>query len=420
MNRGRPSKETAYQKHLNDASVQLLGDTKPKSINSSNRKPSGRPKKEDIDENSPNAGSYIGNITKNNIKKSQANDYEVDYSNLIHKEDDWDGVKKLDLEYDYGKNQPKIDPKKDLQWEKEHNKDPLGFGKSNLSTESTQKDPLGLGLSDLINNKEDLDPKIFLSKSEAENSLDLKKLNELKYILQDILAGDPKAINKPEFQFLGLDNIKLAIEWIMNNDGFSSTAMQNLSEEPWRLVYRSKPPTMKEMLTEKYIGPQAETLFPWVKDILLEYFDPLKPYRTIALYYFIGGGKSTCSIIANLYVSICNSLMWHQYKFYGHAQPLDSYLSTPEGPKQMGDFKVGDIVSTPQGQSEVSEIHPQGMCEVYEVELEDGSKMECNIHHIFKVTWQKDKNNNDIWENVELQEILQHPERDYYIPELDN
>jgi hypothetical protein len=60
------------------------------------------------------------------------------------------------------------------------------------------------------------------------------------------------------------------------------------------------------------------------------------------------------------------------------------------------------------------------MCEVYEVELEDGSKMECNIHHIFKVTWQKDKNNNDIWENVELQEILQHPERDYYIPELDN
>jgi hypothetical protein len=27
---------------------------------------------------------------------------------------------------------------------------------------------------------------------------------------------------------------------------------------------------MKEMLTEKYIGPQAETLFPWVKDVLQE------------------------------------------------------------------------------------------------------------------------------------------------------
>lgn len=70
----------------------------------------------------------------------------------------------------------------------------------------------------------------------------------------------------------------------------------------------------------------------------------------------------------------------------GKAQPLDSLIHTPSGWKQMGDVKVGDRVSTPDGGSAiVNGVFPQGEKEIYEIEFSDGRKVKACGEHLWEV-----------------------------------
>ena len=74
-----------------------------------------------------------------------------------------------------------------------------------------------------------------------------KQVNELKYIIKDILSGDQKAARDERYSYLNFKQIKTAIEWIQNNS-FDESLQNLLISQPWRLVYKIKPPTPEEFL----------------------------------------------------------------------------------------------------------------------------------------------------------------------------
>lgn len=71
---------------------------------------------------------------------------------------------------------------------------------------------------------------------------------------------------------------------------------------------------------------------------------------------------------------------------FGKAQPLDSTIQTPRGPKRMGDIRIGDQICAPAGTTEVIAVHPQGEKDVYRVTFRDGDSVECCIDHLWEVS----------------------------------
>lgn len=70
------------------------------------------------------------------------------------------------------------------------------------------------------------------------------------------------------------------------------------------------------------------------------------------------------------------------------AQPLTSKVHTPDGWKLMGDLKIGDLVSTPDGGvAPILGIQPQGTIGIYKIVLSDGRVVEACGEHLWNVRW---------------------------------
>lgn len=68
----------------------------------------------------------------------------------------------------------------------------------------------------------------------------------------------------------------------------------------------------------------------------------------------------------------------------GKAQPLDAKVLTPSGWTTMGAIRVGDLVSTPDGNTaRVIQVHPQGVQPIYQVLLSDGSQTRTTKDHLW-------------------------------------
>lgn len=68
----------------------------------------------------------------------------------------------------------------------------------------------------------------------------------------------------------------------------------------------------------------------------------------------------------------------------GKAQPIDTIIPTPNGYKKLGDIKIGDYVYDRLGKpTRVLGVFPQGMKDVYTVELADGRTTQCNDEHLW-------------------------------------
>ena len=50
----------------------------------------------------------------------------------------------------------------------------------------------------------------------------------------------------------------------------------------WEATYKIKPPTMKEFLTDTYLGEQVHFLFPIWKDVLIDFWDS-NEFRTLII-----------------------------------------------------------------------------------------------------------------------------------------
>lgn len=131
-------------------------------------------------------------------------------------------------------------------------------------------------------------------------------LGNLKYIFQDILDGNEEALNRPEFKALNFNNIKAAIEWLAKTNSINDIFKNELLAEGWRLNFKCKPPTPEEFLTERYLGPTAETLYEPVRKAFIEFMNPLGPYRNAILSLHIGWGKAQpySSLVATDYEEV--------------------------------------------------------------------------------------------------------------------
>lgn len=92
----------------------------------------------------------------------------------------------------------------------------------------------------------------------------------------------------------------------------------------------------------------------------------------------------------------------------GKAQPLSCKIKTPTGWTLMGDIKIGDEVSTPDGNiSKVVNIFPQGKKEIYKVTFDDDRYTECCIDHLWKVfSYTKYSGWTDNWNVVSTKDLI--------------
>jgi hypothetical protein len=71
---------------------------------------------------------------------------------------------------------------------------------------------------------------------------------------------------------------------------------------------------------------------------------------------------------------------------FGKAQPLDSLLQTPYGPKMMREIRIGDDLCGVAGNiNTVVAIHPQGEKPVFRLTFSDGDSAECCEDHLWEV-----------------------------------
>lgn len=157
------------------------------------------------------------------------------------------------------------------------------------------------------------------SKGVDLSTFDPKLLSNLDFIFKDILSGDPKALEKPEFSGLDVRQLKSALEFVLSNPDLDESQKADLLSNSWRLNYRDRPPTPEEFLTEKYLGPIAPTIWPQVKQAFIDFLNPTSPYRTAVLYSFIGFGKSYLSVLLNMYIGVHLSMMRLPWRFFGHS-----------------------------------------------------------------------------------------------------
>src|SRR5258706_8488227 len=70
----------------------------------------------------------------------------------------------------------------------------------------------------------------------------------------------------------------------------------------------------------------------------------------------------------------------------GKAQPLDSWVRTPHGWKEMGTVEVRTTLSLIDGSpSIVTGVYPQGVRQVYRISFSDGRSAECCAEHLWRV-----------------------------------
>lgn len=105
-----------------------------------------------------------------------------------------------------------------------------------------------------------------------------------------------------------------------------------------------------------------------------------------------------------------DTVLWIMRSGIGKALSLDSDIITPNGITKMKDIKVGDLVIGSSGQPQsVIGVYYQGLIDCYRVTFSDGTIVECNDKHIWRIANRRTNK----WENVELGEILK---RDLRMP----
>ncbi len=229
-----------------------------------------------------------------------------------------DGISK----YDEDPNAPAYIEDKDIPMTKQEKK--LWMAGADVPAIQATN-PWSMQVDDSNIDKDFCKSNLVLPSAPAEQILTLGKadfnqnINNVSSILQDILAGDTKAMERAEFKALNFPAIKAYLEWAIKTNQLSDSGKGDLMSNAWRLNFKCRPPTPEEFLTEHFIGAQAEALHQPLIDIFCEFFDPLKPYRTLILTQCIGWGKSTLSTLAQLYISVHYAMMWHPYRFFGMA-----------------------------------------------------------------------------------------------------
>ncbi len=134
------------------------------------------------------------------------------------------------------------------------------------------------------------------------------------FAVKDLIEGDEAVASL----FTDVDDglLNQAVEILISDPHLSDRQRINLLANSWRVSFRVKPPTVQEFLTEEWLGPSANDLFPHIKRDLEAYLDPTSPYRHLVLAPAIGYGKSTEATLACLYKEIYLWSMRNPKKYF--------------------------------------------------------------------------------------------------------
>ena len=117
-------------------------------------------------------------------------------------------------------------------------------------------------------------------------------VNDTPFLLKDLIQGDESVAEREDFKLLSDPEIKRGLDLILSNPNLSSALKQSLMLDLWRINYKQKPPTMKEFLTEKWIGSMSESIFVHNREILENFWDFKSGKRHLILASSIGTGKA--------------------------------------------------------------------------------------------------------------------------------
>jgi len=143
---------------------------------------------------------------------------------------------------------------------------------------------------------------------------------DAQYLTNDLVQGDESVSERDDFLELNASELQRAIKTIITNPHISEEQRKYFLMNSWKLYYRKKPPTIEEFLTETWIGPTANSLYPRVKETLVEYWQPDSEYRNLILASSIGTGKSFASTVSSLYITTHLWSMRDPKKFFGLSQ----------------------------------------------------------------------------------------------------
>jgi hypothetical protein len=139
------------------------------------------------------------------------------------------------------------------------------------------------------------------------------------FLIQDLAQGDDSVAESDFFKDLREEDVLTGIELIRDNKYLSEASKVEVLSNIWRINYKQKPPSIEEFLTDDWLGPMHESLYPHARNILVDFWKDNSPYRHLILAMAIGTGKSTISAIHNLYVTTLLFLMRNPKKFFGLA-----------------------------------------------------------------------------------------------------
>jgi len=139
------------------------------------------------------------------------------------------------------------------------------------------------------------------------------------FLIKDFLQGDESIAERKDFEILTPYEINKAMDLIINNKYFDDTTKKSLLLNSWRLIYKFKPPTIEEFLTEEWIGSMSENIFPYWKNVLSSLVNPQEQYKNLILYSPIGTGKSTTVAILNLWIATSIYAMRNPKKTLGQS-----------------------------------------------------------------------------------------------------
>jgi hypothetical protein len=164
------------------------------------------------------------------------------------------------------------------------------------------------------------------------------------FLLSDMMAGDDSIAQRSDFLSLTGEDIQSALDLILNRSDINGLQKQMILSNIWKIHYRQKPPTIEEFLTEDWIGPTANSLYPHVKDILVDFWRPDSPHRNLILGTAIGTGKAlpeSSPVVVDEELTIDIELEDESVLRFGRDDLVWVYTNEDE----LKEIKAGDLIS---------------------------------------------------------------------------
>jgi hypothetical protein len=152
-----------------------------------------------------------------------------------------------------------------------------------------------------------------MEKKLQKNLIDIQK--DIITHPTDDLSYIESLFSRVEFSEAEMKDIQEAFGIIIGNESLSQNQKVDLLANSWKVNFRDKPPSIEEFLTPMWLGETAESLFSYIKQGLIDYFNPNSIYRNLIMSYPIGSGKSFLAILINLYIATNYYFMRNPKKF---------------------------------------------------------------------------------------------------------